>query len=94
MAESMNRTVEYACKGTSFLGLQNYGKIMVGDKSFEFYDDRNVENYIQIPWEELDSLSARENAVTGGRTDYKELDRENVIAVRDILTALRDGREG
>ncbi len=47
-----------------------------------------------IPWEELDSLSARENAVTGGRTDYKELDRENVIAVRDILTALRDGREG
>ena len=24
----------------------------------------------------------------------QELDRENVIAVRDILTALRDGREG
>ena len=58
MAESMNRTVEYACKGTSFLGLQNYGKIMVGDKSFEFYDDRNVENYIQIPWEEINYIVA------------------------------------
>ena len=28
MAESMNRTVEYACKGTSFLGLQNYGRAL------------------------------------------------------------------
>ena len=58
MAESMNKTVEYVCNGTSFLGLQNYGKIMVGDKSFEFYDDRNVENYIQIPWEEIDYIVA------------------------------------
>lgn len=65
MAESMNKTVEYVCNGTSFLGLQNYGKIMVGDKSFEFYDDRNVENYIQIPWEEIDYIVA--DVAFGGR---------------------------
>lgn len=47
-----------------------------------------------IPWEELDDLSARENAVTGGNVDYKDMDRENVIALRDILTALRENREG
>ena len=42
-----------------------------------------------IPWDELDHLSARENAVTGGHVDYKELDRENVRALHDILTAMR-----
>ena len=29
-----------------------------------------------IPWEELDDLSAAENAVTGGSVDYKKMDRE------------------
>ena len=58
MAVSMNREVEYVCKGTSYMGLQSYGKIMVGDKSCEFYDDRNVENYIQIPWEEINYIVA------------------------------------
>ena len=58
MAVSMNREVEYVCKGTSYMSLQSYGKIMVGDKSFEFYDDRNVENYIQIPWEEINYIVA------------------------------------
>lgn len=47
-----------------------------------------------IPWEELDDLSARENAVTGGQMDYKDLDRENVLALREILTAMREtGKE-
>ena len=65
MAVSMNREVEYVCKGTSYMSLQSYGKIMVGDKSFEFYDDRNVENYIQIPWEEIDYIVA--DVAFGGR---------------------------
>ena len=47
-----------------------------------------------IPWEELDALSARENAVTGGHVDYKDMDRENVLALRDILTAMRESKEG
>lgn len=32
-----------------------------------------------IPWEELDALSAEENRATGGRVDYKDLDRRNVL---------------
>lgn len=43
-----------------------------------------------IPWEELDALSDRVNAVTGGHTDYKDMDRENVKALRDILAAVQD----
>lgn len=38
-----------------------------------------------IPWEELDELSARENAVTGGHVDYKAMDRDNVLALGELL---------
>ena len=65
MAESMNKQVEYVCSATSFQGLHQYGKIMTGDKAFEFYDDRNVENYIQIPWEEITYIVA--DVVMGGK---------------------------
>ncbi len=37
------------------------------------------------PWERLDALSRRENAVTGGQVDYKAMDRNNVLAMPDIL---------
>jgi len=65
MAESLNAKVEYVCKATLFLGIQQYGRIMVGDKAFEFYDDRNVENYIQIPWEEVTWIVA--DVAMGGK---------------------------
>lgn len=38
-----------------------------------------------IPWEELDALSARENAVTGKSVDYKEMDRDNVRMIPEML---------
>lgn len=58
MAQSMNTKVDLVVKGTSFHGLTTYGKIMVGDRAFEFYNERNVNDYIQIPWEEVDHVSA------------------------------------
>ncbi|WP_390405365.1 DUF956 family protein [Lacticaseibacillus jixiensis] len=56
--ESLNSKVEYETRGTSYMGLGDYGKIMVGDHGFEFYDDRNIKNYIQIPWNEVDVIIA------------------------------------
>ncbi|VDG18046.1 DUF956 family protein [Lactiplantibacillus mudanjiangensis] len=56
MVQSINTKVDLVIAGNSHLGLTDYGKIMVGDKGFEFYDDRNVRNYIQIPWDEVDSV--------------------------------------
>ena len=38
-----------------------------------------------IPWEELDELSARENAVTGKSVDYKQMDRNNVLTLPELL---------
>lgn len=58
MAQSLNTRVDLTMKATSYTGLANYGKIMIGDKSFEYYNDRNVENNIQIPWNEIDYISA------------------------------------
>lgn len=58
MAQSLNTKVDLTIAGTSYLGLTNYGKLMIGDKAFEFYNDRNVEDYIQIPWEEIDYVAA------------------------------------
>lgn len=56
--ESMNTKVDLVEPGTSFLGIGAYGKIMIGDKAFEFYDDRKVSNYIQIPWDKVDVVMA------------------------------------
>lgn len=58
VAQSMNTKVDLAINGTSYLGIGDYGKIMVGDKAFEFYNDRDVNKYIQIPWEEVDKVIA------------------------------------
>ena len=45
-------------KGTSYHGMNNYGNIMIGDKGFEYYNQRKLEDYIQIPWEEIDYVIA------------------------------------
>ncbi len=58
MAQSLNTRVDLAEEGTSYQGIGSYGKILIGDKAFEFYNDRKVEDYIQIPWEEVDYVAA------------------------------------
>ena len=56
MAQSMNTKVDYTVPATSFLGLTSYGNVMIGDKAFEFYNEKNVNDYIQIPWTEVDHV--------------------------------------
>ena len=56
MVQSINTKVDLVEKATSFLGFTDYGKIMIGNKGFEFYDDRKATNFIQIPWEEIDCV--------------------------------------
>ncbi len=58
MAQSMNTKVDIVVKATSYQGLNSYGKIMIGDKAFEYYNDRNPEDNIQIPWEEVNYVIA------------------------------------
>lgn len=58
MAQSQNSSVDLAIKATSFQGLTTYGDVMVGNSAFEFYNERNPEDYIQIPWDQVDYVAA------------------------------------
>ena len=59
MAQSLNKTVEFHTTGVSYLGVGGkVGKILVGNAAFEFYADANVEDYIQIPWQEVERMGA------------------------------------
>lgn len=58
MVQSLNTKVDLVIDATSYLGLPDYGKIMIGDKGFEFYSDRDVSKFVQIPWEDVDYVIA------------------------------------
>ena len=65
MAQSQNTKVDLTIPATMFIGLSTTGNIMVGDRAFEFYNERNVEDYIQIPWDQIDHIDAA--VLFGGR---------------------------
>ncbi|MCQ2008764.1 MAG: DUF956 family protein [Sporolactobacillus sp.] len=58
MVQSINTKVDFVTDATSYIGLTDYGKIMIGDKGFEFYNDRNAQKYIRIPWADVDYVVA------------------------------------
>ena len=58
MVQSINTKVDLTTNATSYLGITEYGKIMIGDKGFEFYNERDARKFIQIPWEEVDQVIA------------------------------------
>ena len=59
MAQSLNSTVELTTTGVSYLGMGGkVGKFLLGNKGLEFYCDANVEDYIQIPWENIEKIGA------------------------------------
>ncbi|MFS7260886.1 DUF956 family protein [Carnobacterium divergens] len=58
MVESINTKVDLVIDATAFTGLTDYGKIMIGNNGFEFYNARDTHKFIQIPWEEVDQVIA------------------------------------
>ena len=58
MVESINTKVDLVIDATAFTGLTDYGKIMIGDNGFEFFNARDARKYIQIPWEEVENVIA------------------------------------
>ena len=70
------RAAEY--KRQEFLGTEK--KIRISKNS---EDHRHA---CLVSWDELDDLSARENAVTGGNVDYKQMDRNNIIALAELVS--------
>lgn len=58
MVQSINTKVDLIIRATSHIRISDYGKIMIGDKGFEFYNTRDARKFIQIPWEEFDYVIA------------------------------------
>ncbi|KLV25152.1 DUF956 domain-containing protein [Niallia circulans] len=58
MVQSINTKVDLVMNATSHTGISEYGKIMIGDKGFEFFNSRDARKFIQIPWEEVDYVIA------------------------------------
>ncbi|MFM1572780.1 DUF956 family protein [Helcococcus ovis] len=58
MVNSLNTKVTYTTKATSYLRLSSYGNVVVGNNAFEFYNEKNPNDFIQIPWNEIDHISA------------------------------------
>ena len=58
MVQSLNKKVDLTINATPYLGMANYGKVLVGDEAFEYYNDKNVNDYIQIPWSEVTEIMA------------------------------------
>lgn len=48
-------------------------------------DDVNRLHACLIPWDELDELTDKYNAVTGKNIDYKQMDRNNVLMMQTLL---------
>jgi len=65
MVESINTKVELVEKATSYLGVGTYGQLMIGNNGFEFFNDKNVKDFIKIPWEEVDQVIA--SVIFGGK---------------------------
>lgn len=58
MVKSQNKTVDLTIKANHLQGFTSSGSVMVGDKAFEYYNRRNPKDYIQIPWKEVDLITA------------------------------------
>lgn len=59
MAQSINSTVELTTTGVSYLAMGGkVGKFLLGNNGLEFYNDKNVEDYIQIPWTAINQIGA------------------------------------
>ena len=95
MAQSLNKTVEFHTTGVSYLGVGGkVGKILVGNAAFEFYADANVEDYIQIPWQEIERIGAN---VSGRKISrhFEIYTKENkfLFASKDSGKILKIARE-
>ena len=98
MAVSMNTKVIYKTKGNSLHGGigSKHGDILVGDKAFEFYNHRNPEDYIQIPWSEIDKVRAQmfffDKYIRGFFIDTKNSGSFNFV-VKNSGKTLKEMRE-
>jgi hypothetical protein len=98
MAISKNTKVLFNTKANLLSGMigNKRGDILVGDKAFEFYNEKNPEDYLQIPWEEIIRVRAqlffRDKYIRGFFVDTKSAGTFNFIVKNagKTLKTMRD----
>lgn len=58
MVKSQNKIVDLTIPARHLQGFTSEGNVMVGDKAFEYYNKKNPNDYIQIPWTEIELITA------------------------------------
>lgn len=77
MVQSLNSQADFHTKAYVLQGFsQKHGHILIGNQAFEFYNDRNPQDYIQIPWHQIRLVRAqlflRDRYIRGFTIDTKE----------------------
>ena len=90
--QPLNGSVDLQVKATSFLGIASYGVLTIGNAGIEYRNDTNKSDFIQIPWGEVDHVSAP--VMFKGRylprfTVTTRHDGEFAFSTRDNKEALR-----
>lgn len=81
---------------TCLMGLTSHGNVMVGNKAFEYYNERNPEDFIQIPWDEVDYIAAEVLRGTKKITRFAIFTKDNghfTFSTRDDKETLRAVRK-
>lgn len=93
MVSSYNANADLVIKATNLNGLSSYGNIMIGDKALEFYSEKNHNDFIQIPWSEIELVTAevvfnkkipRFAIHTKSNGDFIFTTRDNKLTLRHI----------
>ena len=98
MAISKNTKVLFNTKANLLSGMigNKRGDILVGDMAFEFYNEKNPEDYLQIPWEDIIRVRAqlffRDKYIRGFFVDTKSAGTFNFVVKNagKTLKTMRD----
>lgn len=101
MIKSQNSKVDLTIKASHLQGFTSHGDVMIGDKAFEYYNEKNKADYIQIPWTEIDLITAavvfnkkipRFAIHTKSSGDFIFSTRDNKLTLRAINKYIADDK--
>ena len=58
MIKSQNKNIDLSIKARHLQGFTSSGDLVIGDKAIEYYNEKNPRDFIQIPWSEIELITA------------------------------------
>jgi len=58
MVQSLNTRADLTAEAIAYLGFPKYGQVMMGDKAFEFYNEKNTADTMSFPWASVKRVEA------------------------------------